>query len=479
MKVPFSASDAATWTGGSVIGGAGDRCLLGVSIDSRTIARGELFVAIQGPTHDGHRFLEVAVARAAAGLLVVRGSDLPALLAPSLSVIAVDDTTRALGALAAGHRADFDGPVVAITGSNGKTTTKEMCAAVLSAVGPCHRTPGNLNNQYGLPLTLLGRDRDDRCLVVELGMNHRGEIEALAALARPTVGVITNVGIAHIEHLGSRAEIAAEKGDLVAMLPRDATAVLNADDALVARQAARTQARVVTFGVEAAADVRAERVERLGADGYAFELVAPEGRVAVRVRGLGATTVPNALAACAAGLAAGAALEQVAEGIARHEPVKGRLEARALANGALLVDDSYNANPQSVEAALRLLSQLRDGRRAVAVLGDMGELGDASESAHRGAGRLAAELDVDFVVTLGDRAECVASGAVEAGMKREHAIVARDHGDAAARASALLREGDVVLVKGSRAMQMERVARAIEKAAADNGGAPRGGEEGA
>ncbi|MBW1843286.1 MAG: UDP-N-acetylmuramoyl-tripeptide--D-alanyl-D-alanine ligase, partial [Deltaproteobacteria bacterium] len=200
MTLAFRVKDALRWTGGALVAGDVATALSGVSIDSRTVKPGELFFAIVGPSHDGHKFLENALDRGATALIVERGRTLPDVLA--VPVITVEDTTRALGSLAAGHRAEFDGPVVAITGSNGKTTTKEMCAAILSVSAPCHRTPGNLNNQYGLPLTLLGRSEADRSLVVELGMNHRGEIAQLVEIAKPTVGVITNVGTAHIEFLG-------------------------------------------------------------------------------------------------------------------------------------------------------------------------------------------------------------------------------------------------------------------------------------
>jgi UDP-N-acetylmuramoyl-tripeptide--D-alanyl-D-alanine ligase len=461
MTIPFRVQEALLWTDGVLLSGDADAVLSGVSIDSRTIATGELFVAIVGPNHDGHRFIEGAVERGAAGLLVEKGRTPPNMLAAPIPVIGVEDSTLALGALAAGHRSEFRGPLVAITGSNGKTTTKEMCAAILSAAGPCHRTPGNLNNQYGLPLTLLSRAERDRSLVVEFGMNHRGEIAQLVEIAHPTVGVITNIGSAHIEHLGSREEIALEKGDLVALLPADGTAVLNADDPLVAAQRQRTRARVISFGTSQNADVRGEGVATLDAAGYALKLMTPAGTVSVEVPGLGPTTIANALAAAAAALAAGASLADIASGLSKHRPIKGRLERRELSGEIVLIDDTYNANPQSTEAALRLLAELKGAQRGVAVLGDMGELGETAESAHREAGRLAATLGIDVLIALGERAEIVASGALASGMSRDCVVVATDHADAGARASAVLRKRDTVLVKGSRSMQMERVVEAI------------------
>jgi UDP-N-acetylmuramoyl-tripeptide--D-alanyl-D-alanine ligase len=459
MTAAFRVEDALRWAGGTLVAGDAAVALSGVSIDSRSVEPGELFFAIAGPNHDGHEYLDSAIARGAAALIVERGRALPEALA--IPVIAVEDTTRALGAVAAGHRAAFDGPVVAITGSNGKTTTKEMCAAILSVSAPCHRTPGNLNNQYGLPLTLLGRSEADRSLVVELGMNHRGEIGQLAEIAKPTVGVITNVGTAHIEFLGSREEIAREKGDLIERLPADGTAVLNADDPLVVAQGDRTSARVIRFGTSIDADVRGGDIEWIDDRGYRFELETPVGRGTIEVQGLGPTTVVNALAAAAAALAAGASVTDITKGLANHQGIKGRLERRKLPGGITLIDDTYNANPQSMEAALSLLSEIKGAHRAVAILGDMGELGDTADAAHRELGELAAKFEIDRLIALGARAPIVTAGAVASGMDSAQAIVATDHADAGQRACEFLRDGDAVLVKGSRAMQMERVVEAI------------------
>jgi UDP-N-acetylmuramoyl-tripeptide--D-alanyl-D-alanine ligase len=457
MSIPYSARDVASWTGGKLLRGSPEARLAGASIDSRAVAAGQLFVAIAGPNHDAHGFLPQAAAAGAAGLVIERGRELPGELAPDLPVIAVDDTTRALGALARGHRAEFRGPVVAITGSNGKTTTKEMCAAILSVTTPCLKNAGNLNNHFGLPLTLLRRSAADASIVVELGMNHRGEIAELVEIARPSVGVITNVGTAHIEHLGSSEEIALEKGDLVAGLARDAVAVLNADDPRVAAQANRTAARVLRFGSGRDADVRAENPTCVDERGWKFDLATPSGRVPVEIAGLGETAWKNALAAAAGALAAGASLDHVATGLARHRPVAGRLARVELPGGALLIDDSYNANPQSMEVAMRLLAEISERSRRFVVVGDMGELGDTARAAHRQTGRLAAELGIDFLFAVGERADDVAAGARDAGMAPERIRIGRDCDDVAGELNTLLAGDDCVLVKGSRAMRMERV----------------------
>jgi UDP-N-acetylmuramoyl-tripeptide--D-alanyl-D-alanine ligase len=467
MKIPFSAGDAVRWCGGRLRQGSEDEAIVGVSIDTRSVAAGELFVAIRGEKHDAHAFLDRALASGAAGLVVESGAALPCDIASDVPVVEVKDTTAALGALAAGHRAGFQGPLVAITGSNGKTTTKEMCASILGVSVPCLKNRGNLNNQYGLPLTLLERDEAHRSVVVEIGMNHRGEIAPLAAIARPTVGVITNVGTAHVEHLGSQDEIALEKGDLVAALSRDAWAVLNADDPRVLAQRERTVARVSTFGLGAEAEIRAERITALGDRGHAFDLVTPAGSCAVHVAGLGDTSIPNALAAAAAALATGASLEDVAAGLARYRPVGGRMEAVSLPRNIILINDTYNANPQSMEVALRSLSRLKGEGRGVAVLGDMGELGDTAGEAHRGLGRLAAHLGVDRLFLLGDHAHETMAAAIDAGLHPSSVQVGRDHESLGRSVREILRGNDWVLVKGSRSMRMERVVEALTSEEAD------------
>ncbi len=466
MSVPFTARDVVRWTGARLLCGDAETAFSGASIDTRTLSPGTLFVAIRGEQHDAHAFVADAVARGAAGLVIESGRALPAGLPEALPVLAVDDTTRALGALGAGHRSGFDGPVVAITGSNGKTTTKEMCAAILGVRAPCLRTPGNWNNNFGVPLTLLLREADHRALVVEIGMNHRGEIAPLVALARPTVGLLTNVGTAHIENLGSQEEIALEKGDLVAGLGPSAVAVLNADDPRALAQGARTRARVVTFGQKHSADVTAENVCALGERGYAFDLVSPAGRQAVHVPGLGETTVINALAAAAAALAAGAALGDVSAGLSRFRPVGGRMEQIHLPRNVIVLNDTYNANPQSMEVALRSLADLKGASRGLAVLGDMAELGDAAPDSHRATGGLVAALGIDWLFAVGRHAESTAAGARDAGMDPARIRVSEDHAATSAEVARILQGNDWVLVKGSRSSRMERVVEALAAHAA-------------
>jgi UDP-N-acetylmuramoyl-tripeptide--D-alanyl-D-alanine ligase len=464
MSEAFSADDAVRWTGGQLVRGVGSASFASVTIDSRNVPAGSLFVAIAGAKFDGHDFLADALRAGAAGCVIRSGSEPPK---EASCAIAVDDTTRALGALAAGHRRRHAGPLVAITGSNGKTTTKEMCAAIFAVSGPCLKNEGNLNNEFGLPLTLLRRDVEHKSVVVELGMNHRGEIARLAAIAQPRVGVITNAGTAHIEYLGSRDAIALEKGDLVAALDADATAVLNADDPLVLAQAERTRARVVRFGRGELADVRADDVAATADGRHRFRLLSPQGATEVSVAGLGETTVPNALAAAAAALAGGVSLADVAAGLRNYSPVAGRLTPIALARGGLLIDDTYNANPQSMEVALRTLAR-GDGGLRIAVLGDMGELGEYGADAHRDAGALAAQLGIDRLFAVGAHAREVVAAARDAGMDAGALHAGSDWEETAQRVLAGLGAGDRVLVKGSRSMRMERIVAHLRREVGEN-----------
>lgn len=461
MSVPFQAGDAVRWSAATLRQGSEETVFAGVSIDSRTLDSGQLFVAIRGPRHDGHRFLDQAVARGATGLMVERGEASVASERDGLAILEVDEGVAALGALAKGHRKDFNGPLVAITGSSGKTTTKEMCAAVLSETGPCLKTRGNLNNEFGLPLTLLGRSPEDGVAVVEMGMNHRGEIARLVDIAQPTIGLVTNIGTAHIEFLGSREEIGREKGDLFAGLPEQGLALVNLDDPGVVAQAERSSCPHLRYGLASEADVRAENVRfetsRKGSASYRFDLSTPEGRADVSVTGLAMTTVINALAAAATGLAANATLPQVASGLEKYRPERGRMAPLTLGDGITLIDDSYNANPESLQIALESLARLSAGGRSVAVLGDMNELGEQAPHEHRVAGRRAGELGIDLLFCLGNFATETAAGAVDGGLAPGNIHIGTGHEQIAELIEKHISPQDWILVKGSRGMHMERI----------------------
>ena len=461
MSAPFRLTEALTWTQGQYIAGSEQTVFDGVSIDTRTVRSGELFVAIRGEKHDAHSFLDQAIASGASGIMVEHGAVDAADLPISLPILSVEDTTTGLGDLARGHRNSFTGTVIAITGSNGKTTTKEMCHAIMAVKAPCLKTIGNLNNAFGLPLTLLSRKAEEASAVVELGMNHRGEISYLTKIARPDIGMVTNVGTAHIGFLGSQKNIALEKTDLIAGLEESGTAVLNSDDPLIEAHASRAPGRIIRFGFSKNADVRADHVRFDGGSRFHFMLLTPAGNRSVEISGLADTTVINALGASAAALAAGADLDQIETGLGRFQPVPGRMVPRNLASGACVIDDTYNANPQSIHAALENLIRLKGDGRAFAILGDMGELGEEADQAHQTIGRLAAELKVDRLITLGTNAARVNAAAQEAGLPAEHCLVGVDPEQVAESVGRDLRSQDWILVKGSRAMRMERVVEAL------------------
>jgi UDP-N-acetylmuramoyl-tripeptide--D-alanyl-D-alanine ligase len=464
MSVPATAESVCQWTRGTLLRGRPDQIFSATVIDSREAGAGDLFVAIVGPNHDAHRFAEEVLSKGAAGILIENDRIESTPDRGEGFIIRVEDTTLALADLARGHRQSFDGPLIAITGSNGKTTTKELCAEILDGVGPTLATRGNLNNNFGVPLTLLRRSESDLYAIIEMGMNHRGEIATLAAIAEPTIGILTNVGSAHIEFLGSREAIAEEKGDLLAALPASGTAVIGRDEPIAFAQSKRTKASLLSFGRSADADLRASAVRSIDDGTFMFMLETPFGRGEIRVPGLSETIVENALAAAGGALAAGASFEAVANGLANHRGVPGRMQPRLLPGDVLVIDDSYNANPQSMRNALETLARLETSGRRLAALGQMGELGDEGEEAHREAGRLAGSLGLDELFLIDPMAELVAEGAREAGLAEARIHVFRDHDSLARSLRTCLAKGDRLLVKGSRAARMERIIEALEEA---------------
>ncbi len=440
-----------------------DAAYTDVVSDSRTLAPQQLFVALRGPRFDGHEFVGAALALGAAGALV--DAEQPVRLAQ----IIVPDTQAALERAARHWRAGFTVALVGVAGSNGKTTAKEMTAAILGQSGNCLATRGNLNNHIGVPLTLLRLTPAHRFAVVEMGANRAGEVAALVSIARPTIGMITNAGAEHLEGFGSLEGVARAEGEMVAGLTAGATAVINADDEFAGLWRALTPARVVTFGVREPADFSAAEVHTsVGAEGFLtqFRLSAPAGSAAIHLAVGGAHNVANALAAAAAAASAGAGLEHIAAGLAAVRAVPGRLQFKQGASGAWLIDDSYNANPSSVRAAIEVLSSLA-GRKWL-VLGDMAELGEFAEAAHSAIGEFARAHGVERLY---------ATGALAARAVDSFGAGAQWYSDAAALTAALTgalgkAAPDVrLLIKGSRMNRLERVVDALAAdSAAKTGG---------
>ena len=442
------ADELAAISGGSLITRS-DRPILGGAVDSRAVEPGNLFVALPGERVDGHDYVGAALDAGAAGVLVARRPDPAVLAGRDATVVRVADPLAALQAVAGAWRTRFDPLVVGITGSIAKTSTKEAVAAVLGTAMPTLRNEGNLNNEIGLPLTVLRLRGKHRAAVLEMGMYVGGEIADLARIGRPEIGVVTAVQAVHLSRIGTLDAIVRAKGELVEALPDDGVAILNADDERVRRMAARTRAEVVTYGFADDADVRATGVRSLGARGMAFDLVTAGGRSAVEIAALGELSVHNALAATAVGLAAGLRPAVIAAALAAGWSAPHRAQL-VTAGGVTIVDDSYNASPGSVVAALKLLAGL-PGRR-IAVLGELLELGDDHEDGHRRVGAAAAEL-ADRVIVVGDGAAGIADGVAAAGGRDPERVADRDA--ARERLIETLAPGDVVLVKASRGIALD------------------------
>ncbi len=434
----------------------------GISIDSRTIREGDLFIAIRGDRFDGHDFVAEALKKGACGALVERSmlEAKYATLGGVANVVPVEDTVFALQELAMMRRKKFFIPVVGITGSNGKTTTKEMLASILAKRGPVLKNEGNLNNHIGVPLTLFRLNSEHRSAVIEMGMSGLGEIEVLTHIAMPTVGVITNIGPAHLEFLRDTDTVARAKAELLAGLRGDGTAVLNADDRYYERLRAYFAGPLLSFGVNNPASVTAADI-RTGGEGTFFTLRFGDRSAPVLLRTLGTHNVSNALAAAAAAFAVGLSIDDVREGLEAFRPVAMRSELKEK-RGVTIVADYYNANPASMQAALEMLATLRKGTgRLIAVLGDMLELGETGPARHREIGRNAARLGIDHVITVGPLAEQIAAEAAASGMPKARAVHAGTTGRAAELLRELAKPGDTVLIKGSRGMKMESILEAF------------------
>ena len=457
----FRVSDILAATGGELISGSPDLAIAGVSTDSRTVAPGELFVPLVGERFDGHDFLAEVSERGVAALLC--GRDRLGALSGQVGAvcIAVNDTLRALGDLATWYRNRFQIPVIGVTGSNGKTTTKEMLAAILGMTGRGLKTSGNLNNLIGLPRMLFQLQEQHQWAVLEMGMSEFGEIDRLAEIAGPRIGIITNAVPAHLESLGSVEGVAKAKGELFLRLPVGGVAVFNADDHRIAACPSPDGVARISFGL-GKADVTLRELSGLGRRGQSFKLLLGSREIPVTLRALGRHNLYNALAAAAAADQLGVALETIKAGLESFSPYDKRFALEEV-GGLVLIDDSYNSNPASVRAALETVRDIREECGAVAVLGDMLELGESTAELHREVGRLAASC-IDRLYLLGEMAGQVADGARAEGMAAGSILIAGSHEEILADLLRLAVPGDHILVKGSRGMRMERIAEGIRNA---------------
>jgi UDP-N-acetylmuramoyl-tripeptide--D-alanyl-D-alanine ligase len=452
----LSLAQIAKLAGGSISADDTSLMVSRVSTDSRTLQKGDLFVPLRGENFDGHKFVEQAGERGAAGAMVEEKWN--GRVPRGFALIRVADTLVGYQTLAANYRASLRLKVIAITGSNGKTSTKDFVAATLAKKFAVTKTEGNFNNHVGLPQTMLAARREEEIAVWEIGMNHPGEIGALAKLAAPDVAIITNIGVAHIEFMGSREGIAQEKGALAEAVGAGGTLILNGDDEFSDAIAKRTQAKIILAGIENGS-VRATEISQ-HSTGSEFTILEGAHRCRAQLPVPGIHMVQNAMLAVAAGRAFGLSLEECAVGLASTPLTKARLQIREI-DGIQFIDDSYNANPDSMKAALRTLVELdADGRR-IAVLGEMGELGSESERGHREVGQAAAELHIDELIAVGATGAAIARAAKDAGLENSVAVDTAD--EAADRLGKSTTPGDLILVKGSRSARMERVLEEFAK----------------
>ena len=454
MRLTGGAIAAAT--GARVAAGDPERTIGGFSIDTRTLAPGDLFFAIRGVRFDGHAFVAAALHAGASGVVVSEPAAAQA--GPAALALVVGDTTTALQALARHVRRASGAQVIAITGSAGKTTTKEATAEFLAARYRVVRNRGNLNNHIGLPLSLLDLRHEPDVAVVELGMNHAGELSALVAIAEPEVRVWTNVGDAHLGFFASADALAAAKAEILERADAHAVLVANVDDPRVMRHAPRFSGRVVTFGLGDEADVQATAVEDLGLDGMRARVRTPAGTLALATPLVGAGNLANVLASIAVATRFDVPPDVIAARAAALQPAARRGEVLRLSRSVSVIDDSYNSSPAALAVSLTLVAGARGAARRVAVLGEMLELGDHATRLHEESGRRAARSGLDLLVAVGGpAARALAQAAVAAGMPADAVRHVPTSEEAAALAAALVRPGDLVLVKGSRAVATDVV----------------------
>jgi UDP-N-acetylmuramoyl-tripeptide--D-alanyl-D-alanine ligase len=464
--VVTSAATIARVCGGQVVAGDPDAMAVSAVIDSREVSSGCAFFALAGERSDGHDFVGAALRDGARVVVVSRADeDVRAAFASAgrrdSALVAVDDAASALTALAAYCRSRLSCPVIGVTGSSGKTTTKDFLNSVLATSMPVVATEGNRNNELGVPLTLLRASRDCGAVVVEMAMRGRGQIAELCAVAKPTVGLVTNIGTSHIELLGTQEEIASAKAEVLTCLPADGRAFLNADDEWSAMIAERSTAPVTYYGLGEGADVRAVDVTTGGDGCVSFTLRTPQGETAVELAVPGRHNAYNAAAAAAVGLYLGLSLSDIGSGLAAATGSPMRMEVFETARGVTVVNDAYNANPASMRAAVATLGDMAADGRRIAVLGDMAELGSLTDLAHFRLGEDLAAGGIDLLVTVGPRARRIAEGARAAGLPADCAMSADDAAGALGMVSGLVAPGDVVLVKASRVMGLEAIVEGV------------------
>lgn len=450
----YSIQEIAQVTGGNLLQGNPAMTITGITTDSRKAKSGDLFVALLGQRVDGHAYVQKAIEQGASALLVSNKVNIDA----QIPVVFVKDTLGALQQLASDNRSRLSIPVVAVTGSNGKTSTKDMIAAVLNTRYKTLKTEGNFNNELGLPLTLLDLNETHQAAVVEMGMRGRGEIDFLAQLARPTGAVITNIGECHLELLGSVENIALAKTEVLSHIGAQGFAILNADSPYLGELAQGCKGKVWLYSLGNDGDLRAANL-RPAATGIRYTVFYPGGEGEIYLPVPGSHNVMNSLAAIGVGLQLGLDFTEIAQGLEKLALTHSRLEILQR-SGFTIINDTYNANPTSTKAALRVLAETAQGRK-IAVLGNMYELGNMEQSGHFEVGKTAAALPVDYLITVGNLAKWVARGALDGGLAQERIYQCEENAGAVEVLQSLAGAGDSILIKGSRGMHMEEIVKAM------------------
>ena len=444
--------------GGKNSSGVGDEFFRGVSIDSRTLKKGELFVCIQGDRFDGHNFIKEAQDKQAAAIVLSEESEMGRVRGKAPAVIRVKNTLKALQELALFYRKKMPVKVIGITGTNGKSTTKEMTAAITEKKFKTIKTKGNLNNHIGLPLNIFDLSKTDEIAVMEMGMSAAGEIKRLAEIAKPEIGVVTNISEGHLVHLKTLKKVQAAKGELFDSLSEKETAIVNADDPLVLELAKSVRAKVITYGIYKGADIKAENICPMDREGFKLSVNFSGKNIPMCIPFLGECNIYNALAAIATSWSLGIAPDDIKQGLMAAKLLANRFEVSEH-RGVTIINDSYNANPRSMKEALKILAKYKCKGRRFFIVGEMLELGDLSKPAHKALGVDVAKYSIDYLVTVGDLSSHVAKSAVASGMNKKNTAIASGYECAVAFIKKHSRSGDCLLVKGSRGSKMEEVVR--------------------
>ncbi len=456
---PLSLEEIVSAVGGTCLNGNPDNITItSVSIDSRDIKKGALYIPIKGDRFDGHGFIEEAFDKGA-NIALTQNKILPT---TDDVLIYVKDTKKALMDLASYYRSCFHIPVVAVTGSVGKTSTKDLIAAVLSSKYNVHKTQGNFNNEIGLPLTIFGLTKDHDVLVVEMGMNHFGEIHKLSQIAKPDIAVITNIGVSHIENLGSRAGIFKAKSEILDGMLEEGVLIVNGDDDLLANL--QVPQITFTYGRDEKHTFYAKNPKAAGVEGILAIFNTPQWSDEIIIPGLGEHMIDNALASIAVGQQLHLSKAEIKEGFKHYRPTGMRMDLQLGPNNVYVINDAYNASPDSMKAAIKVLPTIPHTKRCVAILGDMFEMGDYASSLHKEVGRfIGEEKIIDLLITVGDMSRHIQGGAIEYGFSPHNTVHFKSQEALITELKALIHSGDIVLVKASRGMALEKTVDEIRK----------------